>query len=195
MKILLTLFVLLFSSSVFADDISDFEIDGISVGNSLLDYMSEDKIKSEIKRTRYMYERLTNEFGEVYLYKGLEKTYDTMSFFVRLKDRKYIIHSIFGSISYIEDMKGCLKKRNEIVEELSKIFVNAKKQETTHKHNADPTGRSINQGVYFSFKSGEIKVECDNFDENFRNKMDWDEGLSVAIGTNVFIKWITNIVN
>ena len=47
MKTLLTLFVLLFSSSVFTDDISDFEIEGISIGDSLLDYMTEEKIKEE----------------------------------------------------------------------------------------------------------------------------------------------------
>ena len=44
MKTLLTLFVLLFSSSVLAEDISDFEIEGISVGDSLLDYFSERQI-------------------------------------------------------------------------------------------------------------------------------------------------------
>ena len=48
MKILLTLFVLLFSSSVFADDISDLEIEGISVGDSLLNYYSEEDIKKNI---------------------------------------------------------------------------------------------------------------------------------------------------
>ena len=44
MKILLTLFVLFFSSLLFAEDISDFEIEGMSIGDSLLDYMSEDEI-------------------------------------------------------------------------------------------------------------------------------------------------------
>ena len=44
MKILLTFFVLLFSSSVFADDISDFQIEGMSIGDSLLDYLSKDEI-------------------------------------------------------------------------------------------------------------------------------------------------------
>ena len=38
MKTLLTLFVLLFSSSMFADDISDFEIEGIRIGDSALKY-------------------------------------------------------------------------------------------------------------------------------------------------------------
>ena len=44
MKIFLTLFVLFFSSSVLSEDISDFQIEGMSLGDSLLDYMSEEKI-------------------------------------------------------------------------------------------------------------------------------------------------------
>ena len=46
MKTLLTLFVLFFSSSVFADDISDFQIEGMSIGDSLLEYFSEEEILS-----------------------------------------------------------------------------------------------------------------------------------------------------
>ena len=46
MKILLTIFVFLFSSSVFADDISDFEIGEMSIGDSLLNYFSKDEIEN-----------------------------------------------------------------------------------------------------------------------------------------------------
>ena len=45
MKALLTLFVLFFSSSVVADDISDFEIEGMSIGDSALEYFTEKHIK------------------------------------------------------------------------------------------------------------------------------------------------------
>ena len=78
MQKILVLFILLFSSSVFAEDISDFEIEGMSVGDSLLDYMTEEKIKKEIEINKYMYEYLNNttKFGEVYILNGENfKTY------------------------------------------------------------------------------------------------------------------------
>ena len=50
MKTLLTFFILFFSSSVFAEDISDFQIEGISIGDSLLDYFSEEEIKKGIRK-------------------------------------------------------------------------------------------------------------------------------------------------
>ena len=43
------LFLILFSlqTSSWADDISDFEIEGVSIGDSLLDYFSEDEINNK----------------------------------------------------------------------------------------------------------------------------------------------------
>ena len=58
MKKTLIIFVLLFSSSVLAEDISDFEIEGISVGDSLLDYMSAKKIKEGFELTKNHYKYL-----------------------------------------------------------------------------------------------------------------------------------------
>ena len=58
MKTLLTFFILLFSSSVFADAISDFEIEGMSLGDSLLDYFNEKEIKNNI---REIYQHLTDQ--------------------------------------------------------------------------------------------------------------------------------------
>jgi len=50
--ILLFSFFLLISPSVFADDISDFEIEGISIGDSLLDYMTKEEILQAIEKNK-----------------------------------------------------------------------------------------------------------------------------------------------
>jgi len=60
--------VLMFCNVGFADDISEYEIEGISIGDSLLDHMSKEEIITEIERTRPAYNHLNNDFGEVYLY-------------------------------------------------------------------------------------------------------------------------------
>ena len=51
MNRLLLIFILTFSFQTLtkADDIRDFEIEGMSIGDSLLDYFSEKKIKNEEK--------------------------------------------------------------------------------------------------------------------------------------------------
>ena len=58
MKKLLLILILTFSfqSWAKADDIKDFEIEGMSVGDSLLDYFSESEIKEKINsKTTYRY--------------------------------------------------------------------------------------------------------------------------------------------
>ncbi len=61
------LFLLLFSfqTSSQADDIRDFQIEGMSVGDSLLDYFSAEIIE-EKKRKRLIFQKVKN-FTELYL--------------------------------------------------------------------------------------------------------------------------------
>ena len=61
-----------FSASSFADDISDFQIEGISIGDSLLDHLSKEEIITEIEKHKPVYNYLTDEFGEVYLFVNLK---------------------------------------------------------------------------------------------------------------------------
>ena len=70
MKKILVLFILLFSSSVFADDISDFQIEGMSLGDSLLEYFSEKEILSNRKFYNKEDEFITSEF-----YKNIQNLY------------------------------------------------------------------------------------------------------------------------
>ena len=50
MKVFLTILFLIFSIHLCAkaDDIRDFEIEGISIGKSALDFFSEDEIKNNL---------------------------------------------------------------------------------------------------------------------------------------------------
>ena len=91
MKTLLTFFVLLFSSSLFADDIKDYQIEGISIGDSLLDYMSENEILKEFEIGKNEYQWTDQKFTDVYIYEGIT-TYGYFSASVKRKDKKYIIY-------------------------------------------------------------------------------------------------------
>ena len=153
--------------------------------------MSEKNIKTEIKKTRYMYTYLNEDYGEVYLYGNFDN-YDRLSFFVKPNDEKFLIYEVRGLISYIEDLNGCHKKQNEIVEEISKIFEDAKKSERSFKSRHDPSGKSTKDKVKFTFNSGdEIQVNCSNWEENLRIKNNWGEGISVIIATNEVLNWLS----
>jgi len=191
MKSLLTLFVLLFSFSVIADDISDFQIEGISIGDSLLDYMSEEEIlkELEINKGRYQWLENNDKFIEIYKYKDL-KNYYSMSFFVKPDDEKFLIYDINGSLDFTNDFDGCKKKQKEIVKEISKMFIDTKKDEGTYIYEPDPSNRSIVNYVRFKFDSGDtILIQCYDFEENFRIKKKWNESLEVSITPLEITKW------
>ena len=207
-KLLVLLFsiLLLSSPSVFADDISDFQIEGISIGDSLLDYMTEEEILTEIEETKDLYSHLNepNKYAEVYLWDTSSTYTGGLSFLVKHnptskyitnknRNEKYIILSVRGMIDYIEDFDGCIVKRDEIIEELSMMFPNTQKTEFSSEHSADPSGNSIAEGVYFDFDSGGgIEVSCDNFEETIRIKKNWAEGLSVSLDSKEIINWLSD---
>jgi len=205
-KLLILLFsiLLLSSPSVFADDISDFEIEGMSIGDNLLDYMTEEEILEEIELNKddYPYLNEPNKYVEIYFWNVLP-TYDNgLSVFVKNnstnqyitnKNEKYTILSIYGMMNYIEDFDSCLAKKDEIVSELSKMFPNAQKIESDFVHPSDPSGKSIIDRISFHFDSGaEVNTECLDFDETFRIKANQNEGLIVSILSEEIINWFSD---
>ena len=190
MKILLTLFVLFFSPSVFADDISDFQIDGISIGDSLLDHYSEEEILKEIERNLNFYETqgLDNTFVEVYFFG--KNTYDVLSFFIKPNDQKYIIYSLSGRVEYKENINQCYYELNEIVEEISLMFEYKKKNEIETTHPADITGKSNYKSVEFFLNSNErVQVYCMDFDESMQTEGDNVDSLLIFMDSKEFVDW------
>ena len=207
MKILLVLLFSLFflsSPSVYADDISKFEIEGISIGDSLLDYMTEDEILKEIKKNidRYSYLKESYKYVQVNTTKEF-RTYDALAFtiknnstnqFITNSDEKFTILYISGNINFVEKFDSCKQKKDEIEEVLSGMFPNTKIGRSIGvKIPSDPSGESIGDSIVFKFTSGGgIELQCTNYEETFRIKKNWREGLTIAIFSEEIIKWLNN---
>ena len=206
--LLISLFLLLSSTSAFADDISDFQIEGISIGDSLLDYMTEDEILEEIKLSlslnEYSYLNVPGKYVDIYLYEDFP-SFEFMSFMINPKslskyvtnkndgNEKYTILSVRGGINYIEDFNGCMQKRKEIDEDLSSIFKNLERSTSTYKSRDDPSGKSIVNEISYVFNSGaEATIYCLDYEENLRIKNNWTEGLNVFIKTPEIVDWFLN---
>ncbi len=192
MKILLTLFVLLFSFSLVAEDISDFQIEGISVGDSLLDYLSEDYIKSEIERTEPWYAYLSDNsrFGEVYKYDN-NKKYFLASFFVKRDDNEYVIQGIRGIMPHEPNMEQCQKQMDQISKEFSVLYKNTKKNESSWNHPIDTTGRSKVRSIDYIFDNGdEISLTCIDFEEKLRIENSWIDGLDISLSNKELSNWL-----
>ena len=205
-KLLILLFPLFFlsSHSVFANDISDFEIEGISIGDSLLDYMTEDEVLKKIESSEndFSYLKEPNKYVQINLLKDFPKYKSGLSFIIKNnfinqyltdKNEKYTILSIRGSIDYIDDFDGCLLKRNEIIEIFSSMFPNAKKDEYFINYSPDPSGKSIVHGIEIIFATGGgVEAQCFKLDKNFRIKTGWKDSLDIGIDSKETAKWLGN---
>ena len=122
MKKLLILLVLLFSSAVFADDISDFQIEGISIKDSMLDFLSEKQIKNN---TKDFYR--TDDFIPVQIEVSYfnSEMYDVIEFNYKSGYKNYIIYSVCG-LNYPKDINDCYKAQKEILEEFNEQRIKKK---------------------------------------------------------------------
>jgi hypothetical protein len=112
-----------FSAPSFADDIQDFEIVGMSIGDSLLDYMSEKEIKENVG---FVYE---DKKFTVSVYNKSSEMYDLIGIEYKSKDKKYKIHGVQGMIDFPNNIEGCYKKQDEIEKEISSMFTESKKKD------------------------------------------------------------------
>ena len=206
-KLLVLLFSIFFlsSPSVFAKDISNFQIEGISIGDSLLDYMTEDEILEEIELNKDISIFLKEPFKYklVFLFDNL-KVYDSLGFHLKSngankyitdksKNEKYEILSINGHIPFIEDFNGCLKERDGIAEVFSEMFPDAQNSTEIRASDADPTGKGVLDFVFFDLDSGvRITAYCKDFDETWRIKHNYTEGLDVSIQIKEIVEWLRN---
>ena len=195
-KLSLYVFLVLMVCNVgFANDIEEFEIEGISIGDSLLDHLSKEEIITEIEINKPEYNYLTDEFGEVYL-RGNFDTYDRLSFLVKPKDKHYAIYSIAGGISYDDKLEECFAKQKEIEKEFSSMYKNAKKRKYSLKLTLDPTGESVTHNIKFTFDSGDyIEINCTKYKKSLKIENNWEDSLQVAIGTKEIMHWFNNPIN
>ena len=200
-KLLILLFSIFFlsSPSVFADDISDLSIEGVSIGDSLLDYMTEDEILEGIERTKdwYSHFKEPNKYAEVKINNNFSK-YDVVGVFIKNnnlneyvsnKNEKYTILGIRGSIFYDEDFDNCIIERDKIVEIFSKILPGAKKYESHKIHDGDPSGESIIDKVYLEYSNERSKYTCTDWGESISSMNNWVDHLSIYLYNEEIIKW------
>ena len=125
MRVFITVIVLIFSlqSLTKADDIRDFEIEGMSIGDSLLDFMSENQIKDSLKsKFAVFYE---DKFATVSGWDIKDKftTYDNVGFVIKLNDESYKIFALEGTfVTQNGNIQDCYKKQNIIANDVQKII-------------------------------------------------------------------------
>ena len=192
MKRLLLILILAFGFQTLAkaDDIRDFEIEGISLGDSLLDHFSE----KEIKKFNIEYYP-DQEFRVLGVMSSRFKNYDAMQFNIKKNDKTYYLYGVIGIILYEKNLKNCYIKMNEIIKDLSLVLVDYHKEDVGRLVNppgADPYGGTYDLFLFKknqSNKSDRIQVSCNDWSK----KSNISDSVKVEIYSKEFAYYVDYI--
>ena len=189
-RLSLYLFLILFTlqTSSLADDIQDIQIEGMSVGESLLKYIDKEEIENG-KLTDYhgskKFSRIVKEFHD--------SIYEDIQFHFKTNDPKYIIHSIEGVIYFENDMSACLNKQKEVATTISKdISGKVIKNDAEKKIDREGEHRSTIYPQYIVVIDGYVDFVCYDWTKKYETENGFVDSLKVSIESKEFWDWVQN---
>ncbi len=189
MKGLLLILILIcsFQSLVRAGDIRDFEIEGISIGDSLLNHFN----KKEIENTRIEFSSKKNKYSYSEI-SGNFENFENLQFIYKNNDKKYKIHAIVGIIFYNNDLKGCLAQKAIMTDSVKSIM---QSDTDIFENNGYPHSQKFSKSmVYtteFTFNNGDVaRVYCLNWSQDAEKSQGWTDHLSLNLQTSKFFDWL-----
>jgi len=179
-KKLFTIFVIIlgFISLAKADDIREFEIEGMSIGESALNHFTEKEI-SEARDESYE----DKEFITKTLFPKSSSSYEIYQITYKSLDKKKELHGINGVITFPKNINECKKLMKEISSELSALFPFTEKK--------DWGKYDMSEGHYFpitfTFKNNSrVMVAC--YDWNKKSGI--TDSLKLSLYTGDYRKYL-----
>ena len=196
MRFFITVLVLIicFQSLTKADDIRDFEIEGMSIGDSLLKFYREKLILKKLKIDEDLY---NYKKSKTYQQTGFLpddgkdfNTYEYLQIMVKKDDPNYIIHGISGKIfkDYDNDINSCYDLQDVVENEIKNDLTNLEvyKPDNLTIHASDKSKKSTVRQVGLFFNNDDvISIEC----YNWSKKMDYANNFKITVATQELNKW------
>jgi len=183
MRIILFTLVVIFSFNSLsrADDLKNFEIEGISIGDSLLKHfkledINESKVNYNYKSQKYSVVEFTED-------KSKSSIYDLIQIQFLTNDNKIKVKAISGVV-FFKDINNCYNKLDQTYEEVYQMFSSWNSDgkaiyETKIGQATDYTLTNINRDI--------IQIACfDYFDDNKFN-----DHLRISIKSSDYADWLS----
>ena len=188
MKKFIAILILIFTLQTpsWADDIRDFQIEGMSIGDSALDYFSKNEINEGAQfiynsRKFYSYTNWdSSKFDE----------FDYVQLHFKKNDQNFIIYSITGYKK--ANFYDCKKEQEESKKIISKLFNEYSIRD--YGERPDPAGKNlyVSKDIYFKLSSGDqVGIFCFDVNEKNAKKGQYDS-FSVAIDLKEFQDFLSN---
>ncbi len=190
MKLFLSIIILIIGlqSLTNADDISEFEIEGISIGDSLLDHFSTDIIKDSIVTGAY--DHIKKNPGKFYQAEISLKDSVFSNLIIGLKknDEKYKIYLLKGALVFEDNIDACYEKQKEINSQVEALFSNLQKDEFVKSFDHDPDSK-VKSITYWFEDGGYADVDC----YDWSIKSGYVDHLRTGVVSKEFNDWLNEI--
>jgi hypothetical protein len=190
MKRLLLIPILIFSFQSWskADDIKDFQIEGMGIGDSIIDFVNREEVNNKMI-TNYPGSKKFSRFYKTFL------QYDSVQFHFKTEDENFIIHGIEG-INYFENnLANCLKEQKVVIKDIKERLINAKlidMGQQTHKEK-DNSIRSNTYNSYIEFDNGFLDITCTDWTKSYESKNKTvTDSLKISFITKELDSWLHN---
>jgi hypothetical protein len=187
MKRLFLILIIIFTtqSLIKADDIRDFEIEGMSLYQSALNFFSETKIKNseEDYYQNKTFKTATIDSSNFEVYQDVQISY-------KAGDKKYILYDISGIVVKKYDI--CLDEIKSISKEFDKMFSKTKFEDLyTYKYDDDPSGKSLVSDMYWEFDNGDkILLACYKWNPEYEKG--YADDMRITISSKEFDQFLLN---
>ena len=170
--------VLMLCNVGFADDIKNFEIEGMRVGESALNYFTKEEIENGRQPQQYPgSDRYI--ISNIFEHLNFEKFVQIQINYLK-DDAEYRMGGILGSSPY-DDIKLCLKDKDFMENKMDKFFDVPVKQTTTQDKHYDQTGNSKTHITQYSLKNGLVLITCDDWSTKMTNEENLRDIISVYL--------------
>ncbi len=191
MKNFFTVLILIFAlqSWAKADDIKDFQIEGMSIGDSLIDHMSLEDINKNIFTNYYKDGKKRKYYATGYFGSSM---YDQVEIYLKNNDKTFKIKAISA---FLKKPENCKSKKKKIVDDLKILFKNI--NPVTYNdipHSFDKSGNSKQFQTGFLLKNDSnkdhIRVECTYWSDEMKKKNQFVDTLSVGVYSTEVLRWV-----
>ena len=184
--ILILILTVSFQTLTKADDIRDFEIEGMSIGDSLLDYYNKD----EIQNFHTIYYPNSRKFYQVGF--AIESNlYDGLNINLKTDDRKYIIYSIKGLKNVDNKLDECLHQKKNMINQILQMIKDTK-EDKFESNFSNIYGKSISYISEFKLNNGTFHIACSKWDKENEKIISngWWDSLNASLGFKEWHDWL-----
>ena len=175
-----------------ADDIRDLQIEGMSIGDSLLDYLNEEEIKEKLNSNLTYYYK-NKKFAKIGLKKDSFEIYEELGITIKPNEKVFKIYALAGEIYFRNNsVKECYPQQNKIVDQLKDFLGDNISVDSYEKpYVLDKTGDSRSKVVdLWLTEKTNVRVICYALSKKLKVDNYWEDSLHVIINGEEFVEFL-----